>query len=203
LLRTQFCTQTKFRVTVPEAIRRLDLQSKVDEYFHRMRAVEPDRFAGAWIEHVPAFTAVVAFTGTTDGLGTVFEFARASRLPTEIRTGKKYSLNELDEGMARLLPILRDASPVVASEIDVQNQVLRVFISGPMESGSASSMHSASSVPIVLEVRAPEIPLHTYGGKKLTLGGEEECTTGFVVLHESGDEGVITAGHCTNSMVYC
>lgn len=46
-------------------------------------------------------------------------------------------------------------------------------------------------------VSAPVLPGHTYGGMPFS-----GCTTTFSVRHADGREGVLTAGHCNNSLVY-
>ena len=58
----------RFDVSVEEALARLDQQSRLAEAAGSLEALEPERLAGAWIEHEPVFRLVVRFVGDDAGL---------------------------------------------------------------------------------------------------------------------------------------
>lgn len=188
-----------FGVSIAEAARRLELQSAYDALIEHITRVAPSRFAGSWVEHQPAFQVVVAFTGTDEGLGTASALAAAAP-DLVLRTGSQFSVDQLSEGLARLAPRLDAQFPDVASGIDLSSGSIRLSTPKDIASDTVGDLAALAGVPLYVEIAPSEMLVHTYGGEKLTVSGQLECTAGFTVKHiPSGDKGVLTAGHCANN----
>lgn len=185
----------EYGTTVEEAHARLMLQDEARVLVAKAQAADHARFAGAWLEHAPAFRLVIQFTGGQSGLESIDSLASAAPLDVEIRTGAAYSLAALRAAGERieLSPL---AGPNFARDIDVRSGVL--VVSGPQEPSveAVRAAESLTGVAIRYESATLAVDQHTYGGA--VVGG---CTTGFTVHHATGD-GVVTAGHCDNNQWY-
>lgn len=191
----------EYGVSLAEASRRLELQSTLDRPMQDMRELETGRFAGAWMEHEPEFRAVVAFTGNYEGLAAV-EALAASSGPVVVRTGARFSLDQLVEGLIAIGPRLDSEFPEIASDADVREGAIRLIGPTDIPNETIAEFEAKAGIPVILEKAPREVALHTYGGRRLTVTGNDECTTGFGVRHiPSGDKGVLTAGHCLDNQV--
>lgn len=194
----------EFNVAVTEATTRLQQQILLDAHLSAISEIEPDRFAGAWVEHQPEFQGVVAFTGDSAGLERARSLANASALPVAIRSGAPFSMEQMIAGLDRLDPAISDLLPGAASELDVQTGVIRLTSPAVASEQIRSKLQEIAGIPVVVAATPSGELLHTYGGRKLEdPTWPDGCTTGFSVRETTtGDLGVLTAGHCEESLVY-
>jgi hypothetical protein len=87
-------------ITTDEALRRLELQPKIGELDDALTREQPERFAGLWIQHQPAYRVVVAFT--RDGEATLAPYLVGSPLAAviEVRSAQA-TLAELRAAQAQ------------------------------------------------------------------------------------------------------
>lgn len=192
-----------FGVSVDEARRRLELQPALGSLIHEMEGLAPTRFAGGWIEHEPEYRVVVRYTGEDVGLAQAFALARSAPVLVIVETGARFSLSQLLDGLGRISKALDTELPDIASEVDVHAGGLLLTSPTLIPARTIAELQAAAGVPIKVE-RGPQVENHhTYGGRKLTVSGNPECTTGFTVHNlDTGVRGVVTAGHCANAPTY-
>lgn len=197
-----------YSVTQQEAIRRLELLSSVGRLNYELMTGESETFGGLWVQHSPEFEVYVNVA--EDGRRTLEERLQNHALASLIR------VNEVSHSLTALRAIAERARrefaltgiqfdhdiniPENRVEIYVMNSVLR---SRGAQFGVIAS-NLGSSVEIVGVEGLSRETVGIQGGRGLNLlTGEVRCTTGFTVLHfPTGRKGVVTAGHCANSLKY-
>ena len=189
----------RFDVSVEEALARLDQQSRLAEAAGSLEALEPERLAGAWIEHEPVFRLVVRFVGDDAGLDGAKATVGAMGVPVEYQFGAEHTLVELDEGEDALALLVAEKYPGMSMYADVRTGYVTLRGPEPVADSVLAELADIAGVPVKAEFAEGLVNQVGYGGRKIDtqLGG---CTTGFSVVDAvSGLTGVLTAGHCAGS----
>lgn len=195
--------QQMFDVTLREATRRMELHDVLRSLMAEMQVLAPDRFAGSWIEHEPDYVGVVAFVGVSAETSSAQALARSSGLPINVKTDAQFTVDELHAGLDRILPVLHADPRQIASELDVIRGRVLLSSEEPLAQATLDALRERAAVPVDFELGPAPVDLHTYGGKRLTVGITNHCTTGFTVRNTSTNvRGVLTAGHCNDSLTY-
>ncbi|HHX42792.1 MAG TPA: hypothetical protein GX714_02225 [Chloroflexi bacterium] len=192
-----------YNVSLEEALRRLQLQDDIDGLEPALIAAEGDTFAGLWIQHVPEFRLVIAFT--EGGEETVVPYVEGQPWAelVEVRTMSATlaqlvaALEETDEMMRELG--IRGDLVVDVKENRVQ---LRVTNQGELDAAlQRTGMRLPDHVAVVPVERLVTPVADIFGGKNLN-SPDGNCTSGFSVVHTDGTKGVATAGHCPGELTF-
>jgi hypothetical protein len=146
---------------------------------------------------------VAYFTGSAAGLEAVLAYKTA--LPLEIRLGANFSAEELAAAMERIQPVMDRDYPILASETDTRAGAVNLYGPEALSPEDLDRLAKTAGVPITFGLSASDVPLHTYGGKKLSTAAlpNGACTAGFSVRNTAtGDTGLMTAGHCPDTVEY-
>jgi hypothetical protein len=195
----------EFGVSTAEAGRRLPIQTELSNLAAEAQKAYPDRFAGAWLEHVPEFRLVVRFTGPDSTLD-LTRVTYAAPAPVHVIANADYALHDLVAAIESLSTVVSRDFKEMGVEVDVKAGSLRII--GPSAIGDealAELSAAAGGIPVKLQRTPREELLHTYGGRLLTLqaNGQAECTTTFSIRNVvTSVTGVLTAGHCADSLKY-
>lgn len=200
-------------VSEREAARRLKMQERLGKVISLIEQVNPDRFAGAWIEHKPEYRVVVRLAGDKPVESWQNSMMVADTVPVVMKTGARATLQQLLDTVAAATPEIKKTLPELSgTEVDVKTgeivlfveQVgdgiqLRQSVQGRLAETRSPAIGELLNMPLrIEEVDAPVTDGHTRGGADLS-----SCTSGFVVQHPStGTTGYITAGHCPDSQTY-
>ena len=179
-----------FGVTLPEARRRLALQRPIGELEVKLREVGGAIFAGLWIEHSPRFVVQVRFTDVA--LGETLLRRVAAGVDAEFEIGAAAaSLRQLEARQRVALAAARAAG--AAADVDLDLRASAVLVEA-----SARARPSAGGPEELRPVEsAAGSPGPLLGGRPLS-----NCTTAFAARSASGEDGVLTAGHCPEFQVY-
>lgn len=192
-------------VSVDEARRRLAAQDDLNTALGELRALAGDRFAGSWIQHEPDYRGVIRLTGQVADRAAFDAVVAAAPMPIDVRTDAPLSRSELEAEQLRVQAELLQTLPGATTGIHEQSGSINVYVPGR---GQASRQRTQTAMP---EVRAAaEAPIrvhhdqgrfelqHDYGGNPMS-----GCTTGFTVWHHgTGQDGVLSAGHCGDGHTY-
>ena len=187
----------EFEVATEEAFRRLSLHDDLRAAVAAIKDREPDRFGGAWFEHLPEFRVVVRVKGSASLANDVTQIASASPAPMILQLGADHSVADLLAGVQRVNESLRSHSRAAGVSLDLKTAQVVI---GTTAFGSAlrRQIISEAAVPVRFEEAVSFAPAHTYGGRQLDRFGMRECSTGFTVgLRGTSTTGVTTAGHCS------
>lgn len=191
-----------FGTSVDEAHRRLAVQDDLTEIVRAIKAVDPSRFAGAWIEHQPDFRVVVRLKGSRPVLDEVKVIAQSAPAPVHFMEGGTHSVIEMEQALDRVAIRLRERAVDSGTWLDIRAGQIVVGHQGP-EKEISELLRAESTVPIRYEDQGELTLLHTYGGRQLEFSGERWCSTGFTIrLRNTTTTGVLTAAHCPNSLTY-
>lgn len=196
-----------YDVSQPEAERRLTMQVELGDLIGSLQAGNPKTFAGGWIAHEPEHEVVVAFTGPRSRIVGLAEASAASPAPLRVVENSAFSLEGLISASARVSSQLTAVAPDASMLVDIQSNGLRVLAPAPIPDSVRSAVRMTGHVPVAFEVRPAIRDSNVYGGHRLTIQGSfpptTACTTGFTVRNVvTGTTGVVTAGHCTNTLHY-
>lgn len=188
-----------FGVGQAEALRRLAEQRSLNDALARLEASYPDRFAGGWIEHEPAFRGIARFKGAVP--------AGAAELAGDLvlRPGAPRSLAQLEARSGEVFDAVGESfDATLATTFDVKSSTIELSIQKPAELKDASEAELRGLLPAT--AKAPDVRVtfsdapvhgneHHYGGALTS--GADGCTTGFTIFEVGTDTtGVLTAGHC-------
>jgi hypothetical protein len=114
----------------------------------------------------------------------------------EIRTAR-WTLAQLEKHQAEAVSLANGLGFAVDSDIDVRKNQVEIYVE---EDRATSALWSAARqfAPSVVLVGVEGLirPLQLNGGQTL-----DSCTGGFTVRHNTGDLGIVTAGHCPRFQV--
>lgn len=191
-------------ITLDEAIRRLRLQELTGELATKLMANEEHRFAGLWIQHTPTFRIIVQLTSGT--IETIQPYLANSILTSEIEVRNvRVPLATLRMDQEFAIRTLQKLDLPVNSGINVAQNRVELYVTDRQKLDHAlatAAIHLPATISVisVKALAAPEADL--FGGLQIngpTLG----CTSGFSVLHRaSGATGILTAGHCDDTLTY-
>ena len=155
-------------------------------------------FGRLWIEHKPDFHVDVLLTDPTRDID---DYVAATGLSWSVEIRKAtHSLEELEADAAE---IVRNAGPGTRP-FDLNVDVFRNVIT--LEAASFAALDSfldsrslelLNTAEVVLVGSLSKPAANIYGGLALS-----PCTSGFSVKNSAGLKGIVTAGHCDNSVSY-
>ena len=194
----------EYDVSHEEAIRRLTLQPVAGDVISRAAEELGDRFAGGWIEHIPTYGVVIGVTGLdSQNVGT--DSLLSAEVPVRLEAAT-HSTRQLETALERAQKVLGNRGTKAALEIDVRSGHLRVRTQARLTSAVSRDVQlAAGDVAVDEEIGGPDELSDVYGGKRLTQQGSTtiQCTSTFTVRNVvTGVTGLLTAGHCSNSMHY-
>ena len=195
---TTYAQQTG--VSVDEAVRRIAIERAAGELDAALTADESAAFAGLWIQDKPSYRVIVRFT---DGASEGRLQARIAGGPLEglvdVRPAR-FSLAQLEAKQKETRKNTERARVQQNSDINVFENKVEVLTLDP-DKLKANLASVNAKIPDGVELRrvarlaVAETAIH--GGVSLST-----CTAGYTVRSGSGELGISTAGHCSNSQSY-
>jgi hypothetical protein len=184
-----------YGTTYEEAASRFRRLADITRVDKELAAKFPNQFGGLFIEHQPTFRVVVKMTGAGQGLlkqvtGDALYVVEKAIIPIQ-------QLNQLKERVGKTLA--SDGTYYFAANVNVWDGVVEV------RSTDMDTVKRVLPANIVGDARVRFIPVtfgaantaSIYGGRAMT--GTQNCTSGFTAVG-SGGAGIVTAGHCANSL---
>jgi hypothetical protein len=186
-------------VGLDEAVTRLKLQGAIGELNRVLTEKEADTFAGLWIQHQPSYRVIVRFTNVDNpNLKSYFDESLVDI--AELRSAK-LSLVQLEEARSEAASLADRLEIPASSAVNVITNQAELYVLNPASLDVAVRQAAAQLPPNVEVIEFEELPTPVadiFGGKALA-----SCTSGFsVVYYPSGEKGVTTAGHCSNSQSF-
>jgi hypothetical protein len=187
------------RISLDEAIHRLQLQGPAGELGVQLETKERDIFAGLWIQHQPRFRIVVQLT--RGGLDAILPYIKGGPLAdiVEVRSAQ-VTYAQLQSDQEAGLSAIRAAGVRVDSSIDIIDNrvVMHVIDHAQLDAALQTANRRIPDTVKVITVAALSRPTaDIYGGLALSNG----CTSGFSVASGRGN-GIITAAHCSDTQAY-
>jgi hypothetical protein len=184
-------------VSIEVARQQLKFEAAAGGLESTLREVDPDGFAGLWIERTPQLHVVVAVTAPRDSL--LAGLTSGSPLQGHVET---ILVSRSYEELARDADaILSEVDGRYSLEIDVKRNAIELLT---LHSDMTRTKALVDQVGVETDASVaasrwmPEPAAYAYGG--LSLGGQA-CTTGFTVRKAgTTTDGVTTAGHCSNNL---
>ena len=195
---------SRYGVTVDEATRRIEARAAMDQALLLIAEGYPGSYAGAILHH-DDFHLEIRFVGDVPPS---LENSLGDDSPELVlKGGSAISARDLfrqAERISERVPPTAQGMVVVPELVTGSISVTIQTRSGnpQLEVGSLLAAEARESNVSVSYTRAPVgVEDHTYGGAKTFKYGETGyCTTGFTV--SGSEDGVLTAGHCSNSRTY-
>lgn len=216
-------------LSAEEARLALAREDLADPQINALRAEFADRLAGVFWVRLPAQHIVVRLTGT----GHVPERkiqTDAGAVPVKFLTGAAATTKQLAAALSSAGPKLRSAipelngtwvdettgtivldiasSPASRRAYETERADIEKMIGFPVEFRFTPAPQDLISPPAAPKpaaqpgASARALP-NVGGGRQLSGGAGQFCTTGFAVKHAiTGVKGVLTAGHCFNDATY-
>lgn len=209
-----------YSVSAAEAARRLARIRPIHAVLAALRAAEPERLAGWGIDHGAQMNGWVLLTGSAVPGPSATQIAGAHS-DVEIRTGATYTYAQLRDaqdsfgrGTGANLSTSPGAVPdhsviITFTSVDMRENVLRIGIDPALASSNGDSATQAELQAKINELEADysghlDSDFKVVDGRGFSDdamfdagGAMSSCTSGFVARdNDSGDYGVITAGHC-------
>lgn len=183
----------RFGVNLDEAVRRLQIQSKVGVLEAALARDEQASFAGLWLEHEPTFRVVMSFTDSAAAQRLLPELD-ALKGEIEVRTAR-WPLAELEKDQAAAIALAHRLGYVVDADINVRQNRVEIYVVEDREpSGLRNAQREFPASVVLIGVDRLAQPNQLDGGESLST-----CTGGFTVRTASGDMGISTAAHCGNT----
>lgn len=179
-------------------MRRLKLQTEVNELDQTLQIYEESTFGGLWIEHTPKFRVVVQFT---DGMEeTISPYVKDGPLADLIEVQEvSISLQQLRASHNDLLQVLQSIDVLTESDIDLQAGSIEIYVTDK-EDLRLALLNVAYVLPDNVQiVEIPELsrPMtNWYAGNRLS-----GCTSGFSLWNNSYEKFSSTAGHCSAASI--
>lgn len=191
----------RFGVSAKEAKRRFALQAAAGNLDAQLSAKESATFAGLWLEHTPTFKVIVQFTGAAKPNIATYTQNKELAAIVEIRTAK-VSLVDLEKAQAKAFSSFSGTGIRIEAGINVQKNHVELYTLAQDRPSMAAKMDTTQMPAFVDLVTVPSLsqPVSEWFGGLTIRGANGKCTTGFSVKNTSGVKGVITAGHCDNTM---
>ena len=206
---------TTYDVEVDEALSRLRRQAAIGKLNAELAEKERATFAGLWVQHEPSYLIIVQLAGGGEGrLQRLLQSEEFHELYpfVDVRPAKR-SLQALAAIQAAAHKAARAQGVPVESSIDIPKNRVSLFTTQPSllinslraadETRAAVGAESLLEDATVVEVDILSSPArYLNGGQHLFRGVDPWCTSGFSVQNGSGTRGVLTAGHCDNSLSF-
>lgn len=185
-----------YGVPLGEAISRLAKMDQAAELEERLLAQHPNRFGGLYVEHRPEFRIVVKATGDAEQL-----LRETVNDPAFVPRPAERSLRGLRQAQENVLEVLERLGLEFESSLDVATGEVKVFVLDASKARPAVEALLTRHPFITLqEVEAMPVPSATILGGLRASGSTLNCTTGFNVRNSAGTRGVMTAGHCNDTI---
>lgn len=186
------------KVSLIEAKKRLARQPDIARLDKQLARERPDVFAGLYIEHEPTYRVVVKFT--QDAKATL---ARYTSDPVFVAETAPYSLEFLTAAQDELGEQLVKSKTEFELGLDLRSSAIDVSVRDPAAvSAQLAGFKSANKFIRVHKASGfIEPTAQVVGGGQLD-GASDRCTAGFNVVNSVKVLGLVTAGHCVDSMTY-
>lgn len=187
------------RVSLDEAVRRLQLQSEIGALDAALSEAERSTFAGLWIEHEPEFRIVVRFTDPSAEERLRARVAGTS-LAGLIETRRAaVSLAQLEERRTNARQLARQLRFPVDTDINVFENRAEIHSDRP-QALRAALASARANLPDHVEI----VAVSGLAEPVVLIGGESgsSCTGGFTVRGYNGEVGISTAAHCGNTQYF-
>ncbi len=219
--------QKTYHIDKAEAMRRLELQEKIIDLSDKLNKLEDSSYADMYIQHEPVYKIVVLFADNKDHS----EFIRSLDPELQKWIQVKYAKRSRDTYNKELDLINRQLSSLnlsYSSSYDLPTQKYLITIENPKD--TRATTRTLSSVSLALKgfkddvkINFGEVPKvetvtnaqkgdKLYGGnliyKPYMMNGKlmaKQCTLGYGVTYKINGitkKGVLTSGHCFNTMYY-
>jgi hypothetical protein len=193
-----------YGVTVGEAMRRLQLQARASRLEARLASQERGTFGGLYIEHRPRFRVVAKFTRDPDA--TLSRNAPEAELAAETEAvAAERTLVDLEQAQLAVYGAVTGLGVQAESGIDIPAGRIKLYVldEAPIQRAVATgTLQIPAYVDIVRVPHMSRRQVDIVGGRSLTAGGSHSCTSGFSVRNSAGTRGILTAGHCSNTLAY-
>lgn len=197
----------QFNVSIGEATRRLAMQRKASRLQEKLRAENPDSFAGLYVENGGKFRIVTKFKGA-GGAEKLKRGTQDADLLAETETEEAAeTIPEAKGRQQRLIAQLKRAGVTADSGFDIKSGTVVLYV---LNKAEAEAKLNAASIQLGERARLEQVesfivPTALYGGYTVATQTPtylRNCTSGFNVQNASGVKGVMTAGHCYNDAKY-
>lgn len=194
-----------YSVTLEEATRRLRLQQEIGVLGAEIAALEPDLYAGHWIEHEPTFRVVFSFAGRSLAAES---YLHASPIGTIVSLQAARHPYRILREFADRLDAMRGEGATFGMLVNVRENPVDVF--ADPEAFAKETQRAGIELPdfVVVHVNGPRATPATsmYAGRPLREKpgfGTRVCTSGFSVKQASPlIYGITTAAHCPSQLVW-
>lgn len=185
-----------YNVTVEQARERLNLAPEIARVSNELERRFPNQFGGLFVKHEPDFRVVVKMTGAGQGL--LRQVTSDPRFVVEQATTPINQLNQLKERIGRRLA--QETGYQFSASVNVWDGTVDIQTTDIEDTRSRLTNDLTRNQNIRLIQIEEGVKNHATirGGVRLT-GTVQRCTSGFNVSSSLGD-GLITAGHCDDSM---
>ncbi len=219
--------QKTYHIDKAEAMRRLELQEKIIDLSDKLNKLNDSSYADMYIQHEPVYKIVILFTDNKDHS----EFIRSLDPELQKWIQVKYAKRSRDTYNKELDLINRQLNSLnllYSLSYDLPTQKYLITIENPKD--TRATTRTLSSVSLALKgfkddvkINFGEIPKaetvtnaqkgdKLYGGNRLYKRfrdgneiKESRCTLGYGVTYKINGvtkKGVLTSGHCHNTMYY-
>lgn len=191
-------------VTVGEAMRRLQQQRRAAQFEARLTAAERATFGGLYIDQGPKFRVVAKFT--RDPAAAVRRNNPEPELAGDLEAvAAERTLAELQETQMRVYEAITRLGVRGESGIDIPAGRVKMYVldQGPIQQAvSAGTLQIPDFVDVIKVNQLSRREVNMVAGLTLNGTGGPACTSGFTVRNSAGTRGVLTAGHCPNTLSY-
>ncbi|MEM9292109.1 MAG: S1 family peptidase [Acidobacteriota bacterium] len=189
-----------FGTDIEEALRRLELQTRIGVLDAALTEDTADTFAGLWIDHEPEFNVVALFTDTSVAQEWLSEETLGDLASIVTVQSAAVTLKHLESNLEEVEAQLRAANQIADLQINVRENQVEILTLNPIELMAALSSKRVALPPRteIVEVESLSEPSAEFRGGRLVT----HCTSGFAVISTAGRLGLSTAGHCPNSSTY-
>lgn len=184
-----------FGTTYDEAAAQFQKLSDISRVDKALLAKFPNQFGGLYIEHKPAFRVIVKMTGAGQGL-----LAQITTDPLYVVEKAEVPIQQLTQLKDRIGKILSsDGTYYFATNVNVWDGAVEVRSTdlAAVKRVLPANITSDNRVRFTAVTSGADNTTTIYGGKAMT--GTLQCTSGFTATG-SGGPGIVTAGHCPESM---
>lgn len=193
-----------YRVAENEAARRLDLQNAIVALEAQVKQTYPDRFAGLWIEHEPAFRVVVRLVGDIDEARAIVEPGSPLSGLVHLETAPRTLQILIDTQEALYRSLLAEGVELDAG-VDVRGSKVELYVLGDAAAEQLRSRRGAS-LPEFVEIKSVQqlgtLDVDVMSGQAMVDSAGGYCTSGPTVRNAAGTRGVTTSAHCPNTLAY-
>lgn len=184
-----------YGVSSEEAQQRIALGDQAAALQERLIREEANSFGGMYIQNGPEFRIIVQFTGNAEAT-----LAKYTQDPVFNAVRVNQSLAVLKRKQEALLRSLKDSAPQFETDIDVRRNKVKVRHPnrGRVKEKMAKDNVAEDDVEIVETNDFAVLTAVNRGGYHLsgnTTTYIEEATSGFTVVDQQGNKGVLTAAH--------